>query len=382
MTDFSFAESVSKRRGIAGFLCSVTGLDDPWLARAYFYENLGDLPFAITGGLILLVSGLSALSAGFVAWGIGDGMAYVVRVFLSCTFFVIGGGLCFVLYRLFFCVYQGASSRLSVRLRGFGFTFLFSFFSFVGVISSIPLLALCLAPKFEALDPDLRLTRGFRSQIDQSADRALRDKGLFFKAWAASGDSAALQLPEFECLTHIRGLLVKGELVSYESRAYADSCISLLGEFERAAHGNQLSSFEAYRDWRGDWSVDSLRIYYESLLESAKSDLRLFKRGPPVPGIVSGVQVAFEVWPEFCVLWFLAFGFIYSFPSLAALVMSRLPIFYYRRELWRAYLATRFGIFIDAFRVYDRSGSQQYVDVYTGDKQVLAQSLLRLRTRR
>jgi hypothetical protein len=382
MTDFSFAEGASKRRGIADFLCSVTGVDDPWLARAYFYENLSDLPFAITGGLILLVSGLSALSAGFVAWGIGDGMAYVIRVCLFCIFFLIGGGLCLVLYRLFFCVFQGASSRLRVRLRGFGFAFLFLFFSFFGVISSIPLLVLCLAPKFESLDPDLRLTRGFRSQIEQSASRGLRERGLFFKAWAAAGDPAALQLPEFECLTQIRGLLVKGELVSFESRAHADNCISLLGEFERAAHGNQLSSFEAYRDWRGDWSVDPLRSYYEQLLKNAISDLRLFKKGPPVPGIVSGVQVAFEVWPEFCVLWFLAFGFIYSFPSLAALVMSRLPIFYYRRELWRAYLATRFGIFIDAFRVYDRSGSQQYVDVYTGDKHVLAQYLARLPTGR
>jgi len=382
MTDFSFAESTSKRKGIAGFLCNVAGLDDPWLARAYFYENLSDLPFAITGGLVLLVSGCSALSAGFVAWGIGDGMAYVVRVFFAFSFFMIGGGLCFVLYRLFLCFYQGAGSRLSVRLRGFGFVFLFSFFSFIGVISSIPLLALCLAPKFETLEPDLRLTRAFRSQIEQSASRGVRDRGLFFKAWAAAGDPAALQLPEFECLTHIRGLLVKGELVSFESRAHAENCISLLGEFERAAHGNQLSSFEAYRDWRGDWSVDPLRVYYEQLLKDAKSDLFLFKKGPPVPGIVSGVQIAFEVWPEFCVLWFLVFGFIYSFPSLIALVTSRLPIFYYRRELWRAYLATRFGIFIDAFRVYDRSGSQQYVDVYTGDKQVLAQSLARLRPKR
>lgn len=382
MTDFSFAESTSERKGITGFLCNVAGFDDPWLARAYFYENLSELPFAITGGLILLVSGCSALSAGFVAWGIGDGMAYVARVFLALSFFFIGGGLCFVLYRLFFCVYQGAGSRLSVRLRGFGFAFLFSFFSFIGVISSIPLLALCLAPKFETLDADLRLTRAFRSQIEQSVARGLRERGLFFKAWAASGDPAALQLPDFECLIHIRGLLVKGELVSSESRAYADKCISVLGEFERAAHGNQLSNFEAYRDWRGDWSVDSLRSYYESLLESAKSDLRFFKKGPPVPGIVSGVQVAFEVWPEFCLLWFSFFALVYSFPSLIASVMSRMPIFYYRREIWRAYLATRFGIFIDAFRVYDRSGSQHYVDVYTGDKQVLAQSLAQLRTRR
>ena len=361
----------TRYKGINGFLLDVSGGNDLWLGTESTFESLGQRRYIFIGALILIMSTISGFSAGFAVWETGYSLGFVSRCFLSIAFALVFGGIVFGLYRLYVCLFQGADTMFSIKLRWCSAVLPFFTFTLLGFVCSVPILVLFLTPKLASSDGETKFIRGFREQLYEVAFGAEKMRKPFFTAWLANEQRevrANLELPSFKCLDDLRSQLLAGRSLDRKLLPDVVLCEAVLNEFKLAAESGDLKKYEEYKEWGGDWSDTSLRPYYLANFEFLTDQLSRLRRSH---GLITSFNEIFEVWPELCFTWFMLFLLLFNFPSMIALVMSRLPVYYYRREMWRAYLATKWGIFIDAFRVFDRNGNQHYIDVYSSPNNVL-----------
>lgn len=367
--------------GPEAFLIEVAGGGDTWLGTETIYEKVGYWRFVIIGSLILIISCISGFSAGIAVWLTGDSLPIAPRCILSLIFSIMFFGIVFGLYRLFLCLFQGAGTRLGVKLRWCSAIMPLVTFCLLGFAASIPILVLAMSPQLGSSDQVTKLVQSFRVQLDDISSSSESIRQPFFVAWSANQKRdvpADLKLPTFACLDEVRLDPLPLGAVDRVFIQRVEFCESVLNNFKRAAEAGDLASTEAYKDWSGDWADASLNPYYLAIFDSLMRELKQLRNPQSSRSLISSFEDIFKVWPELCTIWALFFAYLFNFPTMIALVMNRLPIFYYRREMWRAYLATRWGIYIDSFRVFDKDGNQHYVDIYTSPKKVLDQALVEL----
>ena len=356
----------------------LAGGDDPFLGHEFQRTFEVASRFKVLGLMLVAVSVLSGVSGFSLLWHLSDDVNFLLRLMLSCLAFFVSSLIVFNLYRLFLCITQGDIEDVSLEVRFFRALPSFFLFVMVGFFVSLPLLFLSVEEEARNIENESRFLRLYRDQVVRldEEDRLIRT--LYLSGFANNQMPSELELPKFLCLDKLRDSELVRRL-SYDQAAILSlECRSEIDQFRYLAEAGKIRMTESYRDWDGDWDSPNLRILYIEQLSRHYQEIQSFEKGFLPLGLVTILSQIFSIWPEYSAMFVSLFILFFLFPYWMSLLMSRLPMFYFRREMWRLYLASRFGIYIDAFRVFDRHGDQFYVDIYSQDKHVLVRALKQL----
>ena len=356
----------------------IAGGDDPFLD----YESQQTLEvvlrFRLLGVMLLAVATLSGVSGSSLAWYLSEGANVPFRLLLCCLLFILFSLMVMNLYRLFLCVMQGSTHPISIEQRLLRALPSLTLFVVIGFFVSLPLLYISVKEEVRNFENESRFLRLYRDQVVRHDEEDRLIRGLYLSGFSSSQRPSELELPSFVCIEKLRNSELVRSLSNEQATTLSQDCRAEIDQFRYLAEAGKIRISEKYRDWDGDWENPNLRLLYLERLSRHYQEIQSFERGFLPLGLITILIHIFSIWPEYSILFISLFLIFFLFPFWISMLMSRLPMFYYRREMWRLYLACKFGIFIDAFRIFDRRGLQSYVDIYSQDKYSLEKALKNL----